>query len=597
MSPGPMEEQVGRYKLAGKLGKGAMGMVFLAEDPLLHRQVAMKTIDLSVEEPEQRGFLLDRLLRDARAAAALSHPHIVSVYDILQEGDRAWIVMEYIAGQTLAQRMASPPPPDVAFTLRILSEVAAALDYTHARGVIHRDIKPSNIMIEANGSAKIMDFGIARLSGGRTTTPTGMVMGTVEYMAPEQVKGEPLDGRADQFSLAAVAYQVLTGSTLFGPQSLTTLTYKLVNEGPLPARVRNPNLPPGVDDVFNRALSKQPAERFVNCAGFVSALSAAFSGPVPAQPPTERTPVEEPARKNWLWPAVAGVVVLAGLAVGGVMLMHRQPAKAKQPLATIPQQAAPQPATPQPSPAPLVTAPSPATRPAVSANPATPPETKPGATHALVSGIKKLIPGRHSPDEKVDDGDAQAEAPAPVEAPPPIERPTAPDPAERSIAQATAAIQKRDFAGAIVLLSKVIAANPRSAQAYELRGLANQELKQFQNAIDDYTVDLQFNPTHAYALHQRGICHVQLKQDNFALADFDSALHLRSDFATTYVARGFLYNRRHAYKKAMADFTQAIALNPRLPNAYRGRMIARRNSGDMEGASQDQKMFNELRTR
>src|SRR5580658_8902036 len=240
-----MDQQVGRYRIIGKLGKGAMGVVYLADDPLLNRQVAVKTIDLSTEEPSQRGFLRERLLRDARAAAGLTHPHIVGVFDVVEEGETAWLVMEYVPGETLAQRLAAGPPLDSAFALRILGEVASALDYTHARGVIHRDIKPSNIMIDPQGAAKIMDFGIARLSEVRTTTPTGMVMGTLEYMAPEQIKGEPVDGRADQFALAAVAYQVLTGSTLFGPQSMTTLTYKLVNEMPPPARVRNPALPAG----------------------------------------------------------------------------------------------------------------------------------------------------------------------------------------------------------------------------------------------------------------------------------------------------------------------------------------------------------------
>ncbi|HTX34348.1 MAG TPA: protein kinase [Bryobacteraceae bacterium] len=572
-----MDQQVGRYKIVGKLGKGAMGMVFLAEDPLLHRQVAMKTIDLSVEDPSQRDFLRDRLLRDARAAAALSHPHIVSVFDVIEEGNCAWLVMEYVAGETLAQRMAAGEPLDTGFTLRILAEVAAALDYTHARGVIHRDIKPSNIMIDAHGCAKIMDFGIARLSDGRTTTPTGMVMGTVEYMAPEQIKGETLDGRADQFALAAVAYQVLTGSTLFGPQSLTTLTYKLVHEAPPLPRARNPHLPPGVDEVLSRALKKQPAERFVNCAGFVAALAAAFAGDVAVAAPTERTPAEAPSGRKWLWAGLAAAVVLAGLAFGGVFLLHR-PNRGSQAVASVSPPAVSPPAATQPQP--------------------TTPGTKPTAG---------AVPSPSMP--PVDDGKAKASSPqppvetqpaeslAPADPPPPIDRMKVPagDRARRELQEANDDIQRRDFSTAITVLSRVIAANPQSGQAYELRGLANQELKLFENAIQDYTADLQINPTHAYALHQRGWCHAQLKQDNLALADFNSALQLHPDFASTYIARGHLYLRRRAPKKAIADFDQAIALAPRSINAYHGRMIARRQLGDLAGARQDQEKLNELK--
>ncbi len=575
-----MDQQVGRYKIVGKLGKGAMGMVFLAEDPLLNRQVAMKTIDLTVEEPDHSAFLRDRLLRDARAAAALSHPHIVGVYDVLEEGDRAWLVMEYVHGETLAQRMASGAL-DTPSAIRILGEVAAALDYTHARGVIHRDIKPTNIMIDAHGSAKIMDFGIARLSGGRTTTPTGMVMGTVEYMAPEQVKGEPLDGRADQFALAAVAYQVLTGSTLFGPQSFTTLTYKLVHEPPPMPRVRNPNLPPGVDTVLSRALAKQPAERFVNCCGFIAALAAALGGEVPASAPTSITTAGAAPGKKWVWAGI-GALVLASLALGAFVVMHRRHPVAP-PVTVTSQSATPSPAAPSavPAPAPV----------------STPPTTTPGAAPPSVANTAPTpappTPVQSAPVKSPPAQPTPADQAPPVEAPPPME--PKPNVADRSLDQARALIQKKDYVNAVVLLTRVINANPNSAQAYELRGLANQQLNLFQNAIPDYSADLRLNPTHAFALHQRGICYAQLNQDDAALLDFNRALQLRPDFTATYVTRGYLFNRRHEYNRAIVDFTHAIALAPRDANAYRGRMIARRQAGDIAGAEQDQAMFNQLR--
>src|SRR4029077_388627 len=130
------------------------------------------------------------LLRDARAAASLTHAHTVAIYDVVEEGDSVYLVLEYVAGESLAQRLAAGPPPDTTFILRVLREMASALDYTHARGIIHRDIKPANVMLDAQGASKITDFGIARLTDSRTGTLTGTVMGTLEYMAPEQVKGE-----------------------------------------------------------------------------------------------------------------------------------------------------------------------------------------------------------------------------------------------------------------------------------------------------------------------------------------------------------------------------------------------------------------------
>jgi serine/threonine protein kinase len=179
-----MGQTFGRYTVSGQLGRGAMGVVYLASDPMLNRQVAVKTVDLGVEDPEEREFLRARLLRDARAAAVLKHPNIVSIYDVFEEGERAYLVMEYVEGESLAAQLKRNALPDYSTTLKVLRQIADALDYTHAHGVIHRDIKPANVMIDLAGTAKIMDFGIARITDTRTCTPTGMVMGTVEYMAP-----------------------------------------------------------------------------------------------------------------------------------------------------------------------------------------------------------------------------------------------------------------------------------------------------------------------------------------------------------------------------------------------------------------------------
>src|ERR1700722_2313448 len=263
-----MFQQVGRYKILSQLGKGAMGVVFLADDPLLNRQVAIKTIDLAIEDPTRREFLRGRLLRDARAAASLSHLNIVGVYDVVEEGQCGCIVMEYVEGENLASYLGRNPVADSQFTIHVIRAMAAALDYTHSRGVIHRDIKPANVMLDSALTPKITDFGIARITEGATKTMTGTVMGTIEYMAPEQIKGEAVDGRADQFALGVVVYRMFTGGTLYCDHSMATMAYKIVNEPPAPVHSRNASLPAAIDSVVAKALAKAPGDRYRNCLEF-----------------------------------------------------------------------------------------------------------------------------------------------------------------------------------------------------------------------------------------------------------------------------------------------------------------------------------------
>src|ERR1017187_6013070 len=185
-----MNETFGRYVVMRMLGRGAMGVVYLATDPMLNRQVAVKTVDLAVDDPLEREFLRNRLLRDARAAAVLKHPNIVGIHDVFEDGGHAYVVMEYVEGDTLAAGLKNSCLPAAFVVLKGVRQAADALDYAHARGVIHRDIKPANIMIDSAGNTKVMDFGIARISDARTCTPTGMVMGTVERSEERRVGKE-----------------------------------------------------------------------------------------------------------------------------------------------------------------------------------------------------------------------------------------------------------------------------------------------------------------------------------------------------------------------------------------------------------------------
>jgi serine/threonine protein kinase len=268
-------DRIGRYKIVRELGRGAMGVVYLATDPTIGRPVAIKTIRLGeVTNTEERARLRERLFREARSAGVLSHPGIVTIYDMEAQDDLAYIAMEYVNGPTLDQLISGQPlPPDRMFS--ILGQTAVALDYAHQKGIVHRDIKPANIMVTEDGLSKITDFGIAKISTNEQFTMTGAIVGTPHYMAPEQVQGLAVDGRADQFSLAVITFEMLTGEKPFTGEQLTTVVYKIVAEEPVPAHRLNSTLNQQITNVLRRALAKKPDARYPNCQKFVDALEAA----------------------------------------------------------------------------------------------------------------------------------------------------------------------------------------------------------------------------------------------------------------------------------------------------------------------------------
>lgn len=266
----------GRYEVQGVLGRGAMGIVYQAEDPLIGRRVAVKVIrpepGLDPEEAEDRR---NRFEREFRAAGTLSHPSIVTVYDVGHEGSSSFIAMECITGESLQQTVQRASDLTVASACDLLFQIAAGLDFAHQRGIIHRDVKPANILISREGHAKITDFGVAK-QASVTMTRTGTVLGTPAYMSPEQITGSPLTGTSDQFSLAIIGYELLTGTRPFAGESAPTVLFRIVQEpAPAPSTL-NPRLPPAVDAVFAQALAKNPQARFANCVAFVRALREAL---------------------------------------------------------------------------------------------------------------------------------------------------------------------------------------------------------------------------------------------------------------------------------------------------------------------------------
>ena len=282
-------QQIGRYQVLGELGRGAMGIVYRAHDPKIGRTIAIKTIALnSLATEEDRTRLRDRLRREAQSAGVLSHPNIVTIYDVLDEGDKAYIFMEYVDGPTLESLIATGRVPNPGPLIDLLEQVAEGLDYAHSRGIVHRDIKPGNVMVHHHLTAKITDFGVARISSQPTgSTLSGTILGTPNYMSPEQIQGEAVDGRADQFSLAVMAYELLTGERPFQGEALPTLIYKIVHADPPSPHILNGTLPAEVGPVFERALNKDAQKRFGSCREFVAALDQALKA-APAWMPLAR---------------------------------------------------------------------------------------------------------------------------------------------------------------------------------------------------------------------------------------------------------------------------------------------------------------------
>jgi serine/threonine-protein kinase len=271
-------DRIGRYQITRELGRGAMGVVYLAVDPTIGRHVAIKTIRLGeVNDPDERAKLRERLFREARSAGILSHPGIVTIYDMEEHGDTAFIAMEFVDGPTLDQLLSKREAIAPEQLMSILRQTAAALDYAHNKDIVHRDIKPANIMIASDGAVKITDFGIAKVTTSQQYTQTGTILGTPNYMSPEQVQGLAVTGRADQFSLSVIAFEMLTGERPFTGEHLTTVVYKIVAEDPPPAQRLNPTLGPQIDAVLRRGLMKKPEGRYNLCIEFVNSLDAACS--------------------------------------------------------------------------------------------------------------------------------------------------------------------------------------------------------------------------------------------------------------------------------------------------------------------------------
>jgi tRNA A-37 threonylcarbamoyl transferase component Bud32 len=316
-----------RYTPLSRLGAGTFGEVIRARDQLLGREVAVKRVRLEAfSAPGQLEEVKTRFLREARVAARLRHPNIVTTHDIVSTPRSSFIVMELVEGRDLDSLLRERGRLGLEETLDILGQVAGALDHAHASSVVHRDVKPANIMIERSGRVKVMDFGIAKVEQGGNLTSTGLIMGTPNYMSPEQAKGLKVDARADVFSLGCVLYECLSGRKPFQDESVTAILLKVVVEAAPPIDFEALGLPRALDGVLKKAMAKEPGLRFAAPGGLMEAARRASRGvevsPVPGG--VKGTVVAMPpvvAARRVSRPLVAlALVIVAGGVLGIVAL-------------------------------------------------------------------------------------------------------------------------------------------------------------------------------------------------------------------------------------------------------------------------------------
>ena len=257
-------QKLGRYEIVLKLGRGTMGTVYKAIDPVIERTVAIKAINLDLPKDEFEDFE-ERFYREAKSAGRLNHPNIVTIYDAGETNDVAYIAMEFLEGQSLRELLKSGSSLSHDRISEIVAQIADGLAYAQRYGIVHRDIKPANIMITNTGQVKITDFGIAHLPSG-SKTHTGTILGSPKYMSPEQIVGKSVDGRADIFSLGVMLYEMLTGKAPFDGETISTIMYRILNEMPADIRKINKRIPVVFDYIIHKALAKLPENRYQNAS-------------------------------------------------------------------------------------------------------------------------------------------------------------------------------------------------------------------------------------------------------------------------------------------------------------------------------------------
>jgi serine/threonine-protein kinase len=461
---------LGRYELLEELGRGAMGVVHKAYDPAVGRIVALKTVRLDVTGSE-REELIRRLRQEAQAAGRLEHPHIVTIYDAGEAEGVFYLTMQYVKGSTLAELIAGRALLPVKQIVLLFDQICEGLHYAHERGIVHRDLKPTNIIITPEGSAKILDFGIAKVAEAGTTK-AGLILGTPSYMSPEQAQGGRVDRRSDVFALGAMLYELLTGEKPFPANTPTAVIYKILHEEPIPPRAVEPTIDPTLEQVVRKALAKSPFERYQTCqelqedlknAGREAAQLATKrpAAPKEAKPRAPRAPRKAtkaaapaptaPAPRTNRFAVVVGVLLVIGMAVFGWQQrwFSSKPSPPQAPRVVTEKAPAPAPAA-QPPPAPQ-------TKPPAATSP--PPAEKPAAKEKKAAVEEKPVApvvGESKPPKSV--------APA---------RPSLSPAQEQEIAswlrQAEQYMGRGEYNNAVFALDQALAIDPNHAEARSMK--------------------------------------------------------------------------------------------------------------------------------
>jgi tetratricopeptide (TPR) repeat protein len=504
----------GKYRIVGEIGQGGMASVFKAYQPALDRYVAIKV--LPAQHALAPGFS-ERFVREARAVAQLNHPNILSVIDFGQDEGLSYIVMKYVAGGTLKDRLGQPMK--LAETVRIVGQIAAALDHAHGRGVLHRDVKPSNVLLDEGDWVQLADFGLAKmLVGDEGLTATGVGIGTPSYMSPEQGQGLPVDQRADIYSLGVVLYEMVTGRLPYSAETPMAIVIKHIYE-PLPLpRQLNPALPEAVERVILKAMAKASTDRYASAGELARALEQAVGGLSPtSEASTAKVVTEEKSgltsqaggmsqvpgvEKKQPWLLMAGGAVAVLLAIAGLLVIGAIAFFAIRNRGT---------------------------------------STSPAETSQAAAAFETatLTP---------------ATTPTPESSLPPAAD------AKADIEGGWASLKQGDTEPAIAHFSRAIILDPQSSEAYAGRGDAYSQMGDFKHALPDYDKAIELNPLYAHAYAGRGWAYYGLDDEKRAMADYNKAIQLDPNNAEAYYFRGHAYYSSHDYEPAMADYNQAIAL-------------------------------------
>jgi|SRR5579884_47261 len=534
--PTTPELDIAGYEVLNWLGEGGMGQVYKARHLRLDRLVALKVIHANRLADAE---VLRRFQREARAAARLAHPHVVSIYDAGEAGGKHFLAMEYVEGTDLDRMVRAQGPLPIAQACDFVRQAALGLQHAHERGLVHRDIKPSNLLVTSEGCVvKLLDLGLARLgpSGGSEEqisrlTRTGQVMGTPAFLAPEQaVDSARADIRSDIYSLGCTLYFLLTARLPFSGSSVVDILLKHQQETARPLADHRKDIPPGLQEVVSKMMAKRPDDRYQTPAEVVWALGP-FCGAAEPTMTTKMAPVrvlaKAPSGRRWRILAGGAAAVLALGSLTGVALYRDKPVASTSEMKREKERTAKQPPA----------------------------------------------------------GDRNAEESDKV--PPSVP----PDP----IAAVTynnrgfEHFKKKEYDKAITAYKEAIRFDPQFAVAYNNLGLAHAAQGEHEKAIEDYKKAIEIDAKYARAYANRGDSYFELKQYDQAIQDYDEAIRLDPNYAIAYNNRGLARAAKGDYEGAIADYNKAIHFNPKLALAYYNRGIAYGKTGDAARAEADHK--------